>query len=245
MDDQRVGRIIRALRHRLAWRQEDLAGHADVTQDDVSRLERGAIAAMSMRKLRRVAAALGADVVLTIRWRGGELDRLMDEGHATIVAWVMAMLADLGWEVQPEVTYAIGREFGSIDVLAWHAATRTLLVVEVKTELTSLEEMLRRHDAKQQTAAQIAAERFGWQTPRTVCRLLALPDLSTPRRHVARHAAVLDPAYRLRGLAARAWLAAPSGQSSAIVFAPLTHGLRGRRNAVSRRRIRRCESRST
>jgi transcriptional regulator with XRE-family HTH domain len=238
MDDQRIGRTIRALRHRLGWRQVDVARRARGTQDDVSRVERGRIGTMTVDKVRRLAAALDAELVLTLRWRGGEVDRLMDEGHAALVGWIVSILVDAGWEAQAEVSYAISGERGSIDVLAWHASTRTLLVVEVKTELTSLEETLRKHDAKQRLAAEVAQARFRWSGPGAVCRLLVLPALTTPRRHVAKHAAVLDRAYRLRGTAAREWLNMPGGSASALVFAPLTHGARRRRGGVSRRRIR-------
>jgi hypothetical protein len=199
----------------------------------------------NVAKLRRHAAALDADVVMTIRWRGGEIDRLLDEGHAAIAGWVVDLLTALGWEVEPEVSFAVRGERGSIDILAWHAPSRTLLVVEVKTEITSLEETLRRHDVKQRLAAPIAGERFGWHEPAAVCRLLVLPGLTTPRRHVARHAAVLDVAYRLRGDAARSWLKSPVGALSLLIFAPVTHMTRGRRGSVSRRRIRRaglCEA---
>src|SRR5215203_4511675 len=141
MDEVRVGRTLRALRHRLGWRQIDVAGRANLTQDDVSRGERGHL--RNLNKLKAQAAALDAEMFVTIRWRGGEIDRLLDEGHATIVGWVAATLTSLGWQVQPEVSYAVFGERGSIDILAWHPETRTLLVVEVKTELTSIEETLR------------------------------------------------------------------------------------------------------
>jgi hypothetical protein len=193
---------------------------------------------MTLDKLRRIGRALDADLILTVRWRGGEIDRLLDEGHAAIVGWVMAQLEEFGWEAQAEVTYAVYSERGSIDVLAWHAPSRTLLVVEVKTELTSVEETLRRHDAKQRLAADVARERFGWSGPSAVCRLLVMPDSTTARRRVERHAAVLDHAYRLRGSAARSWLRRPAGAASALVFAPLMRGVRSRRGALSRRRIR-------
>jgi len=128
MDEQRVGRALRALRHRLSWRQLDVAVAAALTQDDVSRAERGRLPDMS--KLRRHAAALDAEVFVSIRWRGGEIDRLLDEGHAAIVGWVVTTLTGLGWEVHPEVSYSVRGERGSIDVLAWHAETRILLVVD-------------------------------------------------------------------------------------------------------------------
>ena len=238
MDDQRVGRVVRALRHRLNWRQSDLATRARVTQDDVSRVERGHASHMTLDKLRRLGGALDAELVLTVRWRGGEIDRLLDEGHAAIVGWVMALLEDLGWETQPEVTYAVYGERGSIDVLAWHASSRTLLIVEIKSELTSVEETLRRHDSKQRLAADVASERFAWRDPSAVGRLLVMPDSTTSRRRVERHAAVLDHAYRLRGSAARSWLKRPTGTASALLFAPVTRGVRSRRGTFNRRRIR-------
>jgi transcriptional regulator with XRE-family HTH domain len=239
VNDQRVGRIVYALRHRLGWRQADLAAAAAATQDDVSRIERGRLARMSLAKLRRVVEALDAELMVTVRWRGGEVDRLLDEGHAAVVGWALAMLERLGWEVQAEVTFAVRYERGSIDILAWHAAARTLLVVEVKTALMSLEETLRRHDAKQRLAAEIARDRFGWQRPASVCRLLVLPDRTTTRRHVARHGAVLERAYQLRADDARRWLRDPKGAVSLLLLAPLTRGARGRRSGVSRRRVRR------
>ncbi len=98
----------------------------------VSRLERGRIAAMAVGSVREIAQALDAEVLLVVRWRGGELDRLLDEGHATLVGRAVEILQSLGWETRSEVSYSVYGERGSIDVLAWHAPTRTLLVVEVK-----------------------------------------------------------------------------------------------------------------
>jgi hypothetical protein len=128
------------------------------------------------------------------------------------------MLREDGWEVQPEVSYSIYGERGSIDLLAWHPSTCTILVIEIKTELVSVEETLRKHDEKVRLAPRIAAERLGWAPVGSVGRVLVLPDLSTPRRRVARHAAALGAAYPTRGSAARAWLREPVGALSAVVF---------------------------
>jgi hypothetical protein len=43
------------------------------------------------------------------------------------------MLRAATWEAVPEATFAIGAERGSVDVLAWHAPTATVLIVEVKS----------------------------------------------------------------------------------------------------------------
>jgi transcriptional regulator with XRE-family HTH domain len=233
MNDAQVGRSLRALRHRRRWRQEDVGATAGVSQHLVSLAERGRIDAMSLRHLRSLAVALDADVVVTIRWRAGDLDRLLDEGHAAMVGLVSERLERLGWDTRPEVTYSIYGERGSIDLLAWHAATRTLLVVEVKTELTSVEETLRKHDAKVRLAKQIGEERYGWRAA-GVARLLVLPDAATPRRRVERHSAVLRRAYPLRGAAARGWLKAPDGASGSVLFV----GHARTRASVARKRIR-------
>lgn len=234
---------MRALRHRLAWRQQDLAARADVSQDVISRTERGHIDALPLRRIRRIAAALDAELVVSIRWRSGELDRLLDEGHVAIVGRVVDLLVANGWETGTEVSYSIYGERGSIDVLAWHGPSRTLLVVEVKTELTSIEETLRKHDAKVRLAPKLAAERFGWQ-PTAVGRLLVLPALSTPRRHVRRHASVMERAYPVRGVALRQKLVHPAGSLAGLLFVPLTHGRRGRQDSVSRKRVRRLGQRA-
>jgi transcriptional regulator with XRE-family HTH domain len=215
----------------------DLAQRAGVSQDLVSRVERGRLEDVAVRKLRLLAQALDADLQYLLLWRGGDLDRLVDEGHARLVGLITEMLIANGWQVRPEVSYAVYRERGSIDVLAWHQQARILLVIEVKTELVAVDETLRKHDEKARLAPKIVAERFGWR-PVAVARLLVLPSLSTQRRRVDRHAAVMNAAYSVRGLAARRWLSNPTGPADSLLFVEL--GRAGaNRGAVSRKRIRR------
>ncbi len=109
-----------------------MAGRAGLSQDTISLVERGRIDGLSLRRLRAIAAALDAELVVTIRWRAGDLDRLLDEGHAALVGRVAAWLEKLAWDVRPEVTFSIFGERGSIDLLGWHSVERTLIVVEVK-----------------------------------------------------------------------------------------------------------------
>ncbi len=237
MDAVRLGRVVRALRIRQAMRQEDLGRSAGVSKDLVSRIERGKVDGLRIRILVELARNLGADLVVTLRWRGGDLDRLLDEGHAALMARAAAVLEAAGWSVMPEVTFAHFADRGSIDILAWHASTSTVLVVEVKTELTSLEETLRTHDMKTRIARKVALERSGWQG-RTVARMLVLPDSSSARRRVARHGALLARAYPLPGMAARGWLRMPAGTTGLLMFLPFTNTVRGRCGPVSRRRVR-------
>ena len=45
------------------------------------------------------------------------------------IAAVAGWLSRYGWTVLPEVTYSVYGERGSIDLVAWHADTRTLLTL--------------------------------------------------------------------------------------------------------------------
>jgi hypothetical protein len=189
---------------------------------------------MSIAELQAVAAALDAELALTLRWRGGDLDRLLDEGHARLVGLVLANLVRLGWEARPEVSYAIFGERGSVDILARHPSTGTLLVIEVKTELVSIEETLRKHDEKVRLGPRIARERFGWHAVEAN-RMLVLPAASTARRRVDRQANVLTSAYPARGATVRRWLRDPVGRLAGIQFVDLASA--GAGPARSRRRV--------
>jgi transcriptional regulator with XRE-family HTH domain len=237
MDDVALGRRFRALRHQLGWRQSDVGEVTGLSQDTVSRVERGLLELVSLPALRSLAAGLGGELRLELWFRGAELDRLIDEGHAALVGAVAARLGALGWELRPEVSFAVYGERGSIDLIAWHAASRTLLVIEVKTQLVSIEETLRRLDVKVRLAATLVRERFGWE-PRRVARLIVLPDGTTARAQVRRHDDVLRAAFPVRGPRLRAWLRAPVGSVAGLAFVPFTRGARGSRPPATRKRIR-------
>jgi len=219
MLDERFGRAIRKLRRRLGLRQIDVARRAGVPQATVSLIERGRIDGLQVRTVRAVARTVDAAWDPAVRWRGGELDRLLDEAHAGLVGRAVADLTRIGWEIRAEVSYSVYGERGSIDLLGWHPVARILLVVEVKTALTSIEEALRRHDTKVRLAQRVARERFGWRAVGTAS-ILILPGSSTARRHAVRHHAVLHAAYPLRGDDLRAWLREPRSPASGILFLP-------------------------
>ena len=84
-----------------------------------------------MTKLERILGAMGARLAIRVLWHGEELDRLLDRNHAVIVEAMIGILQRHGWLAFPEVTYSVWGERGSIDILAWHDPSRTLLAVEV------------------------------------------------------------------------------------------------------------------
>jgi transcriptional regulator with XRE-family HTH domain len=218
MDDARIGRALRALRRRRGLRQIDVAKRAGVSQATVSTAENGHIRTLSLGTVRRLFEAVDAGFEGLVFWRGGALDRLLDERHALLVGASVARLSRLGWRVIVEATYSIYGERGSIDVLAGHDRTRSLFVAEVKSELVSVEEVGRKTDEKLRLARRnLCRERFGW-TPVAAARVLVLPDSDSARRSVARHAPVLDAAFPVRGRAVTRWLRRPSEDLSGILF---------------------------
>lgn len=225
MDDVRVGRSFRAVRIRKGWRQSDVADVAGVSQDTVSRLERGDLEGMTVERIRAIGQAMNILIDLTPRWRGGELDRLLGARHSALHEEVAGRFAALpGWTTVPEVTFSIYGERGAIDVLAWHAATRTLLVIELKTELVDIQEMLGTLDRKRRLAPKIAAER-GWIAG-AVGVWVILADGRTNRRRVDAHRTVLRAALPSDGRAMNAWLAAPGGEIAGLSYWPRTDGAR-------------------
>ena len=216
MDPVRFGLALRALRRRRAWTQAQLAGEAQVSRGAIQRIERGDHEAFTGALLRRVAVALGARFEQRLLWQGEGLDRLLDGDHARLVELVIGWLRSEGWDVAPEATFAYGGERGSIDVLAFHAATGTLLVVEVKSVVPDMQKMLSGIDRKARVALRVARSR-GWNGT-VVARLLVLPDDRTARRRVERHAATLGAALPARTREVRRWAHAPAGPLAGILF---------------------------
>jgi transcriptional regulator with XRE-family HTH domain len=241
VDDAKVGRALRQLRRRRGLRQADVAGLAGLAQQTISLIECGHTPALTVDTIRRAFLALGATYEGLVVWRGGALDRLLDERHAELVGMTAGRLSALGWQVVVEASYSIYGERGSIDILAGHPTTRSVIVVEVKSELASIEELGRKLDQKARLARrQLCRERFGW-APIGVGRLLVLPDLDSARRSVARNAALLDRMFPVRGPEVRPWLRRPGGDLSGILFVADTNPVgtgTGRRGAQRVRRPR-------
>jgi transcriptional regulator with XRE-family HTH domain len=217
VDDRRVGLILRALRRRLGLRQTDLAKRAGVSQSVVSRAERGHLDTVSLRTLRALFAALDGRLVLQVRWRGGELDYLLDRRHADLGVAVAGDLAEDGWATLPEVTFVRGGERGSIDLLSVKEELRVAAIFELKSEMTSFEEQQRRLDEKGQVAASVVQERFGWR-PAALGVFLVLPATSANRARVRSVAPLIRGALPAGNVEIRRWLAQPEGNLAGIWF---------------------------
>lgn len=212
--------MLRALRRRRGWRQRDLSDAGGLSQSATSRAELGHLDTLSLRSVRRLFAALDARVEIVVRWRGGEVDRLADAGHARLGATVAAELQAGGWHITPEVTFMRYGERGSMDVLAVKPAEAAAALFELKTELVSSEETQRRLDVKQRVLASVVEERFGWR-PRAAGTFLVLADTSANRRRSAAPG-LTRIALPAETRAVRQWVRKPVGPLAGIWFVRFT-----------------------
>jgi transcriptional regulator with XRE-family HTH domain len=207
----------RAVRVRKGWRQSDVAHRANISPGVVSLIENGRLDQVAPRTLRRVADVLGIRVETSVRLPHGEIDRLLNAGHAALHEELARYLHTLpGWLHSPEVSFAIYGERGVIDILAFHEPTRALLVIELKTELVSLEDLLTSMDRRLRLAKKIAAER-GWNAAST-SGWVVITSSDANRRRVRSLASVLRSAFPADGRAIRSWLRGPSGEIRALSF---------------------------
>jgi transcriptional regulator with XRE-family HTH domain len=217
VDDLRFGAAIRAARIRRGWRQLDLAVVAGVSRTTVARIEAGHLEELTLATMRGVANALDVRIELLARSRGAELDRLVNARHGALTEFEVRFLKRLsGWDARPEVSFSIWGERGVVDVLAWHAATRAVVVIELKTAIIDVGELLGTLDRKRRLGAQIA-ETQGWRA-KHVSVVLMVGEGSTNRRRVREHAATFRSVLPDDGRRWRRWLARPEGTVNVLTF---------------------------
>jgi transcriptional regulator with XRE-family HTH domain len=233
----RLGRVVRAVRVRLQLRQIDVARRAGVSAGAISRIERGRLDQVSLTKLSKVADVLEIRLEIVARWRGGDLDRMINAAHAALAEDVVAWISSQpGWEVRPEISFNVYGERGVIDLIAWHAATRALLVIELKTDIVDVGETLGTFDRKRRLAARVAAE-LGWR-PAVVGAALLVRDSRTNRRRVEAYGRTLRAALPDDGRRLKRWLGVPSGTLAALAFVPDRQHLSARHRPATNRRVR-------
>jgi transcriptional regulator with XRE-family HTH domain len=220
MDDMRVAAILRAVRRRHGWRQADVARRAGVSRSLVSLLERDHLDQTALATLRAGAAVLEIRMDMVARWRGGQVDRLLNHEHSAMHESVARCLAASdGWRFAPEVSFSVFGERGVIDILAFHEPTGSLLVIELKTGIHDVNELVGSVDRKRRLARGIAAER-GWRA-HTVSVWIIVKAGAVNQRRVASHRAMLAPAFPVGGHAMRSWVRHPSREASALSFCSL------------------------
>jgi transcriptional regulator with XRE-family HTH domain len=236
MEDLRFGAAIRAARLKRRWRQDDLAEKCGLSQATVWRAERGHIEDMTLASIRRLCAPLEIRVELLPRGRGADLDRMLSSRHSALHESVARALSrDFPtWEIASEVSFSIWGERGVIDLLMWHPGRRALLIIELKTDLVDVGDLLGTMDRRRRLAREIAEER-GWY-PRSISTWVILAESRTNQRRVAAHRVILRNAYPADGRQMRRWLADPiDGIAALSLWTEQAVG-----SAAPRQRVRRA-----
>lgn len=218
-------------------RQRDVAAAARVSQATISRAERGHLSTLPLNLLRSIGGALEVRLELVPSWRGGELDRVLNARHSALHEELARRLAALrGWEWAAEVSFSIFGERGVVDVLGFHAATSSLLVVEIKSELVDPAGLVGQVDRYRRLAPAIARER-GWVSDSvSVWVVVGATDMN--RRRVIRHRALLRQAFPVGGPSIRRWLLRPCGRVAALSFLAYPIPRNGTRRLTASRRVR-------
>lgn len=234
----RVGAAFRAVRLRLNQSQQDVADRTGVSRSVISLIERGHLERLSFEMVSRVAGVLEIRLDVTPRWRGGDLDRLLNASHSALHEVVGEMFDGLpGWLRGVEVSFAVYAERGVIDILAFHPVTGSLLVIELKTEIVDVQDLVGRVDVKARLATRIARDR-GWNAT-SVSVWVAVAESRTNRRRAAAHRSMLRAAFPDDGRRLRAWLTKPAGVVRALGFVTDAHGASVSRRITPPKRVHR------
>ena len=191
--------------------------------------------------IRRYASALGARFDGSVLWQGADLDRMLNRGHAQLHEAAARWLADIGgWLAVPEVSLSTHGERGVIDIVAWHGASRSMLIVELKTRIVDISNLMATMDVRRRMARAIAIDR-GWD-PAAIGLWVVVAPGRTNARALAEHATVLRAKFPDDGRVMRRWLAHPSGGVAALSFLPKVRLGDTGRDPTTPRRIRRAAS---
>ena len=236
---QRCGASFRAVRIKRGWRQIDVADRAGIHRSVVSAVERGHLEPVSIATLLAIARVLEIQVTISTRWRAGDLDRLIagrhGRFHESVARWFETDLPD--WILAPEVSYAIYAERGVIDILAWHPARRALLVIELKTDIVDVNDLMATMDRRRRLARQIARDR-GWD-PLTVSTWVLVAGGRTNRARLAAHRTVLRNAFPVDGRTVAGWLRRPDREIRALSVWDRRDGDAASSDLAARHRVRR------
>ena len=230
---QRLAAIVRQGRARLGLTMTQLAERAGISRQMVALVEGGS-ANPTLEVMSRLVDALGIRLELVERGPVAIVARVHDEGHARMSAYVERRLTRLGWLVAREVRIEDGRYLGWIDLLAYHPATRTLLVIEIKTRLADIGGLERTVDWYGRVAWS-AARKLGWRPERVVrwVRALASDEVDAV---VSAHRAVFATAFPSRAVAMEEGLSQPESMPAAPGLALIDPSSR-RRSWLFRTRV--------
>lgn len=209
----------------------------------VSRIERGRLNGVTVGTLQRISVALDARLDLLVQWHGGDLARLLNRRHSLLHESVARWFATRpGWVAVPEVSFSEWGERGVIDLLAWHETSAALLVIELKTEIVDVQDLIGGVDRKRRLAPGVATRR-GWN-PHTISAWVVVAEGRANRRRIAAHRTLLRNAFPADGRTVEPWVSAPSGSVAALSMWPDSRQVTHMHCGSGRQRVRSARSES-
>ncbi len=237
MRDEEFGRLLRSIRQRAKLRQVDLEARSGVSQQHISRLERGILDGVTLGTLRAVGRALEVAIQVSPRWRGTDAARLLDRAHAQLVEHVVAELARRGWTAIVEYTFSEWGERGSVDVVGWHDELRALAVIEVKSEVVEIHDLHSGLDRKVRIVPSVLRRERGWHA-RHVGRIAVVADTSANRARLHSLPVTRSVALPADTRATKRWLDAPSSPLAGVWFVSSTRTASAMQVRPGLRRVR-------
>jgi transcriptional regulator with XRE-family HTH domain len=237
MRDEDVGGLLRSVRQRANLRQVDVEARSGVSQQHISRLERGVLDGVTLGTLRAVGRALEVSIQLLPRWRGTDAARLLDRAHAELVEHVVAELQRRGWKAMVEYTFSEWGERGAVDVVGWREEYRALVVIEVKSEIVEMHDLHSGLDRKARIVPAVLARDRGWR-PRRVGRIAVIADTSANRARLQALPATRSAALPSDTRATKRWLEVPDSPLAGVWFVSTTRVGSAMRVRPGMRRVR-------
>jgi len=196
--------LCREMRALLDITQGELASAVGVSRSHIAGIEMGK-ANPTLDLVSRIGAALGlelqliADPPMIIEPRPTSLV------HSHCSGYVGRRLGRDGWLVKREVEVVHGRWHGWVDLLAFHPATRALVIVEIKTRLDDVGAVERQLSWYEREARGLATV-LGWRPARVHSWLLVLASEEVEIA-VRRQRAILSEGFPVRAAEMRTVLA--------------------------------------
>jgi len=223
-----VGAGVLSSRKERGWSQTRLAAESGVPQTVISSIERATHANPPLETVGRLCTALDAELIVEIRPARlvGKSDQ-RDPAHAACVAATRRILERAGWTTASEVEIVTGRAHGFVDLIAFDAVTKRLLVIEVKTEIRDVGG-LERQTGWYLREAWAAAKRLEWK-PLSVSGVVVCLATAAVDAVVIANRDELAAAFPIRGRAVRAVVlgGATIDKRGLVLLDPLRRGTAG------------------
>jgi hypothetical protein len=126
-----------------------------------------------------------------------------------------------------------------VDVLAWHPEARALAIVEVKSDLRNVQDVLHALDIKRRVVPALARADRGWEAA-AIGLVIVMADLRVERQRVERHGSTFGAFLPARTVEVRRWLERPAGPLRGIWFLQIPRSTGVMREPTGHERVRRA-----